>query len=46
MKAPPIESGKAATPDFTDGYRVQVLMDAVRRSHDSGRWVDVTEAGK
>ena len=41
-----IESGKAATPDFTDGYRVQVLMDAVRRSHDSGRWVDVTEAGK
>lgn len=38
-----IERGGRAQPDFADGYRAQFLMDAVRRSHDSGRWIDVRE---
>lgn len=33
--------GKLCAPNFTDGYRAQVLLDAIRRSHDSGRWLDV-----
>lgn len=41
-----VEQGGRVRPDFADGYRVQLLMDAVRRSHDSGRWIDVTETGK
>ena len=36
-----IETGGACAPNFTDGYRAQVLLDAIRRSHDSGRWLDV-----
>ncbi|MGE0564813.1 MAG: Gfo/Idh/MocA family protein [Pseudolabrys sp.] len=38
-----VENGGGAKPDFADGYRVQFLMDAVRRSHDGGRWIDVKE---
>ena len=38
-----VEQGGSAKPDFADGYRVQFLMGAVRRSSDSGRWVDVKE---
>jgi predicted dehydrogenase len=34
-----VESGKSAAPGFTDGYRVQVLLDAVRRSHATGQTV-------
>ena len=36
-----IEGGGAASPSFSDGYRVQQLIDASRRSHDLGRWIDV-----
>jgi predicted dehydrogenase len=36
-----IERGENAYPGFTEGYRVQRLIDAARRSHDSGRWIDL-----
>jgi predicted dehydrogenase len=36
-----IESGISATPSFADGYRVQVLVDAARRSHEQGMWISV-----
>jgi predicted dehydrogenase len=35
-----IEHKAAASPGFAEGYRVQVLLDAVRRSHDQGRFLD------
>lgn len=35
-----IESGGTATPGFAEGYRVQRLMDAARRSHQRGCWID------
>jgi predicted dehydrogenase len=35
-----IEQGKPAWPGLAEGYRVQQLIDAARRSHDSGRWID------
>jgi predicted dehydrogenase len=35
-----IESGGTATPGFAEGYRVQRLMDAARRSHSQGAWID------
>ncbi len=35
-----IQRGAPAAPDFTTGLRVQELMDAARRSHASGQWVD------
>ena len=35
-----IESGGTATPGFAEGYRVQRLMDAARRSHNQGAWID------
>jgi predicted dehydrogenase len=37
-----IETGSPAAPGFTDGYRVQLLIDAARRSHQQGRWIDVS----
>ena len=40
-----IENRSAATPGFAEGHRVQVLIDAARRSHQSGSWIDVTQAG-
>jgi predicted dehydrogenase len=36
-----IENGGAMTPGFAQGYRVQQLMDAARRAHDSGHWREV-----
>jgi predicted dehydrogenase len=33
--------GKPAVPCFAEGYRVQYLIDAARRAHCTGRWVDV-----
>ena len=36
-----IEHGGTPAPGFAEGYRVQRLMDAARRSHGEGRWVDV-----
>jgi predicted dehydrogenase len=35
-----IESGGTATPGFAEGYRVQRLMDAARRSHSQGALID------
>jgi len=37
-----IESGGTANPGFAEGYRVQTIMDAARRSHDLGKWIDLT----
>lgn len=37
-----IESNSQAVPGFTEGYRVQELLEAARRSHESGRWLDVS----
>jgi len=36
-----IESGDNPKPGFAEGYRVQKLMDAARRSHQQGEWIDV-----
>ena len=39
-----MRSGKTSVPDaasFEDGYRVQVVLDALRESNDSGCWVDL-----
>lgn len=36
-----IEQRRPVSPDFAEGYRVQVLLDAVRRAHASGRWLDL-----
>ena len=36
-----IENGGTPAPGFAEGYRVQYLMDAARRSHQQGAWVDV-----
>jgi predicted dehydrogenase len=35
------ETGAPAAPGFTEGYRVQCLIDAARRAHASGRWIDI-----
>jgi predicted dehydrogenase len=36
-----IRSGEPLHPDFEDGYREQLVMDAGRRSHRERRWVPV-----
>jgi predicted dehydrogenase len=36
-----IESGGVAKPGFAEGYRVQQLIDAARRSHLQGAWIDI-----
>jgi len=35
------ESGGSPTPGVAEGYRVQGLIDAARRAHATGRWVEV-----
>ena len=35
------ESGSRPTPGVVEGYRVQWLIDAARRAHATGRWIDV-----
>jgi predicted dehydrogenase len=35
--------GSPAHPDFFDGYRVQTLIEAARRSNAEGRWMDTNE---
>jgi predicted dehydrogenase len=35
------ERGGSPSPGFAEGYRVQCLIDAARRAHASGRWIDV-----
>ena len=37
----PSRRGAQATPGFAEGYRVQQLIDAARRSHQQGAWIDV-----
>jgi predicted dehydrogenase len=36
-----IEDGTMAKPGFVEGYRVQMLIDAARRSHQQGVWIDI-----
>lgn len=36
-----IERGTPATPGFAEGYRAQQLIDAARRSHQTGVWIAV-----
>lgn len=36
-----VEKRGSATPSFSDGHRVQVLIDVARRSHLTGRTVDI-----
>jgi len=36
-----IDGGKPAEPNFTAGLRVQCLLDHARRSHETGRWLEV-----
>ncbi len=38
-----IENGGTATPGFAEGYRVQRLIDAARRSHRQGAWIDMAQ---
>jgi predicted dehydrogenase len=40
-----IEVGGGARPDFSDGYRVQCLLDAVRRANQTGQWTDTRRSG-
>jgi predicted dehydrogenase len=35
------ESGGFPSPGAAEGYRVQCLIDAARRAHTTGRWIDV-----
>lgn len=35
--------GSSAHPDFADGYRVQFLIEAARRSNAEDRWMDTIE---
>ncbi len=37
-----IEKDGTPTPGFAEGYRVQRLLDAARRSHQQGTWIEVT----
>ncbi len=39
-----VEGAPPAAPGFAEGHRVQVLIDAVRRAHEQGRWLDVAPA--
>jgi predicted dehydrogenase len=41
-----IEQQKFAAPDFVDGYRVQFLLDATRRSHAQGRRIETRAPAK
>lgn len=39
-----IRSGQPAAPSFADGAKVQEVLDAVARSSQQGRWIDVSGA--
>jgi predicted dehydrogenase len=39
-----IESGGSAEPGFAEGYRAQQLIDAARRSHQTGAWIATSGA--
>ncbi|MAE66428.1 MAG: oxidoreductase, partial [Phycisphaeraceae bacterium] len=36
-----IREGRSAVPDFDDGLRAQIVADAVMRSHQERRWIDL-----
>jgi predicted dehydrogenase len=36
-----IEQRRTVAPGFAEGYRVQMLIDAVRHSHREGRWIEI-----
>lgn len=38
-----IKENKKVNPDFTDGYNVQVFLDAAQRSAETGAWVNIEE---
>jgi predicted dehydrogenase len=38
------ENGSVPFPGVVEGYRVQCLLDAARRAHATGRWIDVGPA--
>ena len=40
------ESGGSPSPGFAEGYRVQCLIDAARRTHGCGRWIDVAQVAE
>ena len=35
------ERAARPSPGFAEGYRVQRLIDAARRAHATGRWIDI-----
>ena len=37
-----ITGGRPRGPNFSDGLRVQTLLEVAQRSHRSGSWVDIT----
>jgi len=41
-----IEGRAPASPGFAEGYRVQCLLDAARRSHDTQRWLNGEELAR
>jgi predicted dehydrogenase len=38
-----IEQRRPVSPGFAEGYRAQILLDAIRRSHARGGWIEITE---
>src|SRR5438105_1398314 len=40
------ENGGSPSPGFAEGYRVQCLIDAARRAHATGRWIEIAPAGE
>ena len=40
-----IERNEDCHPGFAEGYRAQALIDAARRAHDTGAWIDVAAQG-
>ena len=36
-----VVEGKPASPDFAEGLRVQALLEAARKSDESGKWLEV-----
>src|SRR5215475_8113820 len=41
-----IETGSTASPGFAEGYHVQQFIDAARRSHQHGTWIDSPRSRK
>ncbi len=38
-----VRSGQSHHPTFADGWRAHVLMEAIRRSHESRQWVQMAD---